>query len=280
MKNNLKPDDLIPMDSLNTQGLFHQVYLSKACFEGLAEAEQKTWLKIVGKCMDGLSNIKNDPAYCEFLSNELGHDFSKGFATMAESPLILTAEKLSDLGECYFLSSNVGKAGYTNMVNINPQRIKEASASEKSFTIAHEMGHALIHAAEMSEDNNTLFKLATRSFKSPRERMKYHWQNEFNADKIACAINPEEHQFNLPTTMTQAYRKGRLSPSTARLLSGFYATRDSLLAPALDRMSMKGAQVVRSLIDAEAHITHPPTMTRAVEADRFTQKAKSFLSTP
>lgn len=271
------------MNGLNKGQVFQGVYYSQT-LNALNYTQSDRYLRLTGEVVEGLSAIKQNGPYSRFIGQETGIDMSKSFATMEKTPLVLASypASVASAGMRYFHDF------YAFEVNLPPRDLyQNQSDSDLSYTIGHEIGHHLSLAARYLQGRDHM----TRQGPSPGYKLddfKANWQEEFNADKISRAINLDRHTVRAPNrksfAWTNSYEAGLMPRPIADVVSAFCMTRDSLLSKTLNPKHtplspLHHAQVTQicHMSDMFPSYTHPPLITRAVESDKFAQRARHFL---
>ena len=263
--------------------IFKTIYYDKS-FTELSLEQRYRFVDEFKESLADMTRLKHDTAYRDFLSQEMGYDFERGFHNLEHTPLLIKKHP-HHIGVNYQVNDHIGPS---LSLEVHPDFITDETKAKRRTILGHEFGHHLIIASHPDfvflHDAKNLPPIAGYS-----DQIRNNWKCELDADKLAIAM----HHQNRPSRamhegeywLMEMYHAGFIKHRTAEKLSLFCQERDIKFIKAIERIGAKWTEPGREflynalgLFNMSTSKTHPPPITRAVEGDKFAEKVNHYFS--
>ena len=252
--------------------------------EHLPFRQREQFFSNIQQTVTGLAQIKHDLPYRLFLTHELGYNLERSFANLAQTPLnIACCDDDIEMGATIAPGNQL-----VLEIAAAPVYLQHHSSTITQLDIAHELGHQLAFGAQYgftADQRNNQPRMTSYS-----RNIAQNWQNEFDADRFAVAINPRNKPasaLNDKHPLNALYQKGLLPQFIAEPLSQFCQWRNIKMFLSYQKHTpdMTDRQIgflnnALMALDLGVSPYHPPPLSRAVEGQKFARKIDNFLNNP
>lgn len=275
--------------TIDPHGAFASVTLADDFGHAVPRKNQEMLFEALDSCLERFSALKQDARKCRSMSNETGHDLAAGFAFLEQSAMTVTSHCTQNAANFDYQrvidTSEPDKpvviaSSLSVDLNIMPLAMRTYGPKNLRTMIGHELGHSLMTASGIKEnenapDINDLF--SKTSYQSGPSAYKTNYALEFNADKFGLVLNPEGTigewlAITGKTFWNKLYVEAPLPLPVAKLFAGFCDMRDRLCHPLYSRMSPKSLFKLNTFFMMEMGETHPAPIVRAVKGEQFARR--------
>lgn len=274
-------------DRLNPDGVLATVYQLSSCRD-VSDKTCTTFFNTVKRCIKDLNTIKQNAPFRDFVGRKVGSNLEKGFYNLRQAGLLLNIDRSFEDG------GGISPYHYNNeyafVLTVGEADISSGSPQILSTKISHEFGHMLKYAATYPHDF-AQYQMCDPDQQAYTNDYQNNWKMEFDADAIAIASNTKNEildslvEKRKGNYLSRMYQKGIMPDWMASSISDICQKRNVMLINKIRERNERfgeqyGEKMLKRLqfVDVLVDITHPPTITRAVEQRKFKKEIDLFLA--
>lgn len=266
---------------LNKKHLLSAVYVADYTRNSFSPEIKQRYFDTTRHVFEDIAAIKDNPSYCSFVSEEIGYNLAAGFDNLQEVTLHLDADNETR----NFSDRIVFSHQNTASLILSGKSLEERSPQNLNAIVSHEMGHLMLYSVlDVKLPSDPYMNVKTFNSGYCKDYNK-NWEIELAADKIAIAANPQNNigkllaENNLSRNwINNNYQAGYISPAIARTMAKFCKARDEMILKKTGPYESELINEINKNFRMNCQPTHPADIVRAIEGEKFAEKAKKFLA--
>lgn len=270
----------LSVSSLYGNNIFQSVNYDENS-ELISDLQYDLLLERVNIALEELATIRDNPSYCQMVSDHIGYDLAEGFEQLQYNDLFLSSKNLNyggflQLGHV-LPDETYQDHQYFHIINIGKDYIFPGNKILDKV-ISFSMAGALLGASTIIAN-----KLDPKKFQEQRD-YKQCWKEIYAADALMAAGNPKKNnaghfilQHFIDEPLNALYQTGIFPRIVAEKLANFTVNRDELLIKFQNKTGVNIIDNVNGLFAMSCSQKFPPAISRSVEMEKFAAKAQNFL---